>query len=85
MKGGRRTEKRDTTTNITKGGTTTTTKRHQPEIAETYGYPKRHQGRFKKGRKQTPIYRGSVCGLRSRLNYLGTLNKAQQELEYSKK
>ena len=54
-------------------------------MVETYRYPKRHQRRFKEGRKQTPIYRGSVCSLKSRLNYLGTLNKAQQELEYNKK
>ena len=54
-------------------------------MVETYRYSKRHQGRFRKGRKQTPIYRGSVCGLRSKLNHLGTLDKAQQELEYSKR
>ena len=53
-------------------------------MAKTYKYPKRHQGRSKKGRKQILIYRGSVCGLRSRPNHLGTLNKAQQELEYNK-
>ena len=54
-------------------------------MAETYKYPKRHQGRSRKGRKRTPTYRGSICGLRSRLNCLGTLDKAQQELEYSRK
>ena len=53
-------------------------------MAETYRYPKRHQRRSREGKKRTPIYRGSVCGLRSRPNYLGTLDKAQQELEYSK-
>ena len=53
-------------------------------MAETYKHPKRHQGRFREGRKRTPIYRGSVCGLRSRLNRLGTLDKAQQELEYNR-
>ena len=54
-------------------------------MVETYGYPKRHQGRSREGRKQIPIYRGSVCGLRNRLNRLGTLDKAQQELEYNKR
>ena len=53
-------------------------------MAETYRYPKRHQGRFKEGRKQTPMYKGSMYGLKSRLNYLGTLDKAQQELKYNK-
>ena len=53
-------------------------------MAETHGYFKRHQGKFKEGRKQIPIYRGSVYSLRSRLNCLETLNKTQQELEYSK-
>ena len=54
-------------------------------MAETCGYPKRHQGKSKKGRKQTPTHRDSVCGLKSRLNHPGTLNKVQQELEYSKR
>ena len=54
-------------------------------MAETYRYPKRHQGRFKEERKQTPTYRGSVYGLKSKLNRPGTLDKAQQELEYSKR
>ena len=54
-------------------------------MVETYKYPKRHQRRSRKGRKQTPICRGNVCGLRSRLNRLGTLDKAQQELKYNKK
>ena len=54
-------------------------------MAETYGYPKRHQKRFREGRKQIPTYRGSVYGLKSRLNHLGTLDKAQQELEYNKR
>ena len=53
-------------------------------MVETCKYPKRHQGRFKEGRKQIPIYKGSACGLRSRLNRLGTLDKAQQELKYSR-
>ena len=53
-------------------------------MVETCGHPKRHQGRFREGRKQTPMYRGSAYGLRSRLNRLGTLDKAQQEPEYSK-
>ena len=53
-------------------------------MAETYKHPKKHQGRSREGRKQISTHRGSACGLRSRPNYLGTLNKAQQELEYSK-
>ena len=53
-------------------------------MAETCRYPKRHQERFKEKRKWIPIYRGSVCSLRSRLNHLGTLNKVQQELKYNK-
>ena len=53
-------------------------------MAETCKYPKRYQGRSREGRKQTPMYRGSACGLRSRPNHLETLNKAQQELEYNK-
>ena len=53
-------------------------------MVETCKYPKRHQRRSREGRKQIPIYRGSVCGLRSRPNCLGTMDKAQQELEYSK-
>ena len=44
-------------------------------MAETYGHPKRHQGKFKEGKKRTPTCRGSVCGLKSRPNRLGTLNK----------
>ena len=54
-------------------------------MAETYKHSKRHQEKSRKGRKRTPIYRGSVCGLRSRLNHLKTLNKAQQELKYNRK
>ena len=46
-------------------------------MAETYGYPKRHQGRPREGKEQTPTRRGSICGLRGRTNYLGTLVKAQ--------
>ena len=53
-------------------------------MAETYGHSKKHQGRFREGRKRTPIYRGSAYGLRSRPNRLGTLDKAQQEPEYSR-
>ena len=44
-------------------------------MAETRGYPKRHQGRFREGRKQIPIYRGSMCGLIGRTDRLGTINK----------
>ena len=54
-------------------------------MVETCGYPKRHQKRFREGRKQTPIYRGSAYGLKSRLNCLETLDKAQQELKYNKR
>ena len=53
-------------------------------MVETYRYPKRHQGRSKEERKQIPTYRGSACGLKSRPNCLGTLDKAQQEPEYNK-
>ena len=53
-------------------------------MAEIYRYPKRHQRKSREGRKRTPMYRGSVCGLRSRLNRLGTLNKVQQKLEYNR-
>ena len=45
-------------------------------MAETYRYPKRHQGRFKKGRGQIFMYRGNTYGLISRINRLGTLGKA---------
>ena len=38
------------------GNPTTTTKGQQPEIAETRGHPKRHQGRSREGRRRTPIY-----------------------------
>ena len=44
-------------------------------MVETYKYPKKHRGRFREGRKQTPIYRGSMYSLRSRLNHPGTLDK----------
>ena len=53
-------------------------------MAETHRYSKRHRGRFREGKKQTPTCRGSVYGLKSRLNRLGTLDKAQQELKYNK-
>ena len=53
-------------------------------MAETCRYPKRHQGRSKEGRKRIPMRRGSMCSLKSRLNHLRTLDKAQQELEYNK-
>ena len=46
-------------------------------MAETCKYPKWHQGRPKEERGQTPIYKGSMCGLKGRINYLGTLVKAQ--------
>ena len=46
-------------------------------MVETYRYPKRHQEKPKEGRGQTPIHKGSICGLKSRTNYLGTLVKVQ--------
>ena len=54
-------------------------------MVETYRYPKRHQRKSREERKQIPTYRGSVCSLKSRLNCLRTLDKAQQELKYNKK
>ena len=51
LKVGRHTEKCDTITNPTWGDPTTTTKRQQLEMAETYGYPKRHRGRSREGRR----------------------------------
>ena len=54
-------------------------------MAETYRHPKRHQRKFREGRKRIPTRRGSVCGLRNRLNRLETLDKVQQEPEYNKK
>ena len=53
-------------------------------MVETCGHLKRHQEKSKKGKKQIPTYRGSIYSLKSRLNHPGTLNKVQQELEYSK-
>ena len=46
-------------------------------MAETYRYPKRHQGRPKKGRGRTFICKGNTCGLTGRINHLGTLGKVQ--------
>ena len=40
----------DTITNLITGNPTTTTKGQRPEMAETYGYPKRHQERPREGR-----------------------------------
>ena len=74
---GQHTGGRNTTTNPTTGNPTTITKRQQPEMAETCGYPKRHQGRPREGRGRTPTRRGSTCGLRGRINHSGTLVKAQ--------
>ena len=45
-------------------------------MAETCGYPKRHSGRSREGKKQTPTRRGSVCGLIGRTDRLGTIDKA---------
>ena len=46
-------------------------------MVETYGYPKRHQGRPKEGKGQTPTCRGSVYSLRGKTNRSETLIKAQ--------
>ena len=77
MKVGQHTEKRDTTTNPTQGNPTTITKGQQPEMAEIYKYPKRHQGRSREGRRRTPTYKGSICGLTGRTDCSGTIDKAQ--------
>ena len=74
---GQHTEKRDTIINLTQSDPTTTTKEQRPEMAETYKYLKRHQGRPREERGGIPTHRGSMCGLRGRINYLGTLVKAQ--------
>ena len=73
----RHTGEHDTIINPTTGNPTTTTKKQQPEIVETYRYPKGHQGRPKEKRGQIPTYRGSMCSLRGRINRSGTLVKAQ--------
>ena len=72
---GQYTGERDTIINLITGNPTTTTKEQQLKIAETHRYPKGHQGKFKEGRKCTPTYRGSVCGLTGRINHSGTLGK----------
>ena len=46
-------------------------------MAETCGYPKRHQGRSREGRRRIPTHRGSVCGLIGKTDCLGTIDKAQ--------
>ena len=46
-------------------------------MAETYKYLKRHQERSKEGRRQTPTYKGSICGLIGRTDRSGTINKVQ--------
>ena len=74
---GQHIRERNTTTNLITGDPTTTTKGQQLEIAETYRHPKRHQGRFREGRRHTPTYKSSICGLIGRTNYLGTLSKTQ--------
>ena len=74
---GQHTGERNTITNPTTDNPTTTTKKQQLEIVEIYRYLKRHQGRFKGERGQTPIYKSSICGLRGRTNCLKTLIKAQ--------
>ena len=74
---GRHIGERNTTINPTTGNPTTTTKGQQPEIIKTYRYPKRHQGRPREGKRQTPTRKGSICGLIGRTNCLGTLSKTQ--------
>ena len=74
---GQHIEKHDTTTNPIRGDPATTTKGQQLEMVETYRYSKRHQGRSKEGRRCTPIYKGSMCGLTGRINYSRTLGKTQ--------
>ena len=76
LKVGQHTEKRNTTTNPTQGNLTTTTKKQQPEIAETCGYPKRHQGRSREGRRRTPTHKGSICGPIGRIDRSRTMDKA---------
>ena len=68
---------RDTTTNLIIGDPTTTTKGQQPEMAETRGHFKRHQGRSREGRRHIPTYKSNACGLIGRTNHLGTLSKTQ--------
>ena len=77
LKVSQHTEKRNTTINPTQGDPTTTTKGQQPEMAETHEYPKRHQGRSREGKRQTPMRRGSTYGPTDRIDRLGTIDKAQ--------
>ena len=77
LKVGRHIKKRDTIINLTRSDPTITTKRQQPEMAETYGYPKRHQKRSRKGRRRTPTHKGNAYGLISRTDRLGTIDKVQ--------
>ena len=44
-------------------------------MAETYRYPKRHQGRFREGRRQILTYRGSVYGLIGKTDCLEIIDK----------
>ena len=44
-------------------------------MVKTYRYPKRHQGRFKEGRRCIPTRIGSIYSLIGRINRLGTLVK----------
>ena len=66
---------RNTTTNPTTGDPTIITKGQQPEIAETCGYLKRHQGKSREERRHIPIYRGNTYGLIGKINHSGTLGK----------
>ena len=75
LKAGRHTGECDTTTNLIIDNLTTPTKKQQLEIVKTYRYPKRHGGRFRKGRRQTPIYRGSICSSIGGTDRSGTINK----------
>ena len=75
LKMDRHTGERDTTINPIMGDPTTITKGQRLEIAETYRHFKRHQGRFKEGRRHTPTRKDSACGLIGRTNHSGTLGK----------
>jgi hypothetical protein len=75
LKASRYIGERDTIINPTTGNLTITTKGQRLEIAETYRYPKRYQGRPREGRGRIPTRRGSAYGLIGRINRLETLGK----------
>ena len=74
---GQHTGEHNTIINPTMGNPTTTTKGQQLEMVKTYKYPKRHQGRLREGRGQTPTRRGNTYSLKGRTNHSGTLVKIQ--------